>query len=206
MSSPEIVRKPLRVRDARSTRRAFEHRLVLRFPRLAVLSGRMLARLPPSSRLRQAFVWRMARVSAEAFNRRDFDAQLTAYHPDCEFHSAPTLVEAGLAVPFYRGPDGYREFVASWSDVWGPDVQVHPVELIDMGTRIVALYDVPVRGQASGVQFTGKFATVSELKDGRVIRDRVYFDHADALEAAGVPDAGLVTTRAAAGVRRQEDA
>jgi len=183
----EIVRRPLPIRDGH-TRRALEHRIAVRFPRLAALSGRMLARLPPSSRLRQVLLWRLARVSAEAFNRRDFDALLTGYHADCEFHGAPQLVEAGLAQPYWRGPEGYREFVASWSDVWGPDVRVHPVELIDMGNRIVALYDVPVRGQASGATFTGKFATVSELRDGRVFRDHVYFDHDEALEAAGVPD------------------
>jgi hypothetical protein len=146
----------------------------------------VLARLPPSSRLRQAILWRLARLSAEAFNRRDFDALLTGYHTNCKFHAAPALVEAGLAVPYYRGPAGYREFVSSWSDVWGPDVRIHPLELIDMGTRIVALYDVPVRGQASGVPFTGKFATVSELKDGRVISDQVYFDHTQALDAVGL--------------------
>ena len=147
----------------------------------------MLARLPPSSRFRQAILWRVARVSAEAFNRRDLDALLTGYHADCEFHGAPQLIEAGLIAPSYRGPAGYREFVSSWSEVWGPEVRIHPVELIDMGTRIVVLYDTPVRGQASGIAFSGKFATVSELKDGRVFRDWFYFDHDEALEAAGVP-------------------
>lgn len=48
------------------------------------------------------------------------------------------------------------------------------------------LYNVPTRGQASGVRLTGKWATVSTLKDGRVIRDQVYLDHAEALEAVGL--------------------
>jgi hypothetical protein len=146
----------------------------------------MLGRLPPSSRLRQAVLWRLARLSVDAFNRRDLDALLTGYHAECEFHDAPELVEAGLALSCYRGPVGYRAFVASWTEVWGPDLHLHPLEMIDAGSRIVTLYQVPVRGQASGVALTGKFATVADLKAGRVIRDQVYFDHAEALEAVGL--------------------
>jgi SnoaL-like domain len=155
---------------------------------LAASSARLLAHLPPPSRLRQVILWRLARLSTEAFNRRDFDALLTAYRADCEFHAEPRLVEMGLAMASYRGLGGYRDFVASSSDVWGPDWRIYPVELIDMGARIVTLYDVPVRGHASGFPFTGKFATVADLKDGRVIRDQVYFDHAEALQAVGLSE------------------
>jgi ketosteroid isomerase-like protein len=88
--------------------------------------------------------------------------------------------------PRYRGPAGYHEFVSDWSDVWGTDLRVEPLEIIDLGTRVVILYTVLTRGQGSGVRLAGKWATVSTLKHGRVIRDQVYLDHAAALEAVGL--------------------
>jgi hypothetical protein len=65
---------------------------------------------------------------------------------------------------------------------------VEPVELIDLGDRIVLLADLPTRAQASGVPFTGKIATVTVLKGGKAIRVQAYFDHAEALEAVGLTE------------------
>jgi hypothetical protein len=63
---------------------------------------------------------------------------------------------------------------------------VEPVELIDMGDRIVLLADLRVRGQASRVALTGKIATVSAMEHGRIVRVEAYLNHADALQAAGL--------------------
>jgi ketosteroid isomerase-like protein len=182
----EIVRKPLRVREPSS--RTLDVRLALRFPRWAGACARLIGRLPPSSRLRQATLLRAARLAAEALNRRDIDAMLVAYHPDYEFHPAHEFVEAGFMPACYRGPAGYHEFVSDWSDVWGADLRLEPLEVIDLGTQVVTLFNVPTRAQASGVPLTGKWATVATLKHGKVIRDQVYLDHAEALEAAGLSD------------------
>jgi ketosteroid isomerase-like protein len=61
-----------------------------------------------------------------------------------------------------------------------------PVELIDLGGRIVMLADGSMRAQASGVPLAQVFALVSTMKDGRVIRHQEYYDHAEALEAVGL--------------------
>jgi hypothetical protein len=60
------------------------------------------------------------------------------------------------------------------------------VELIDLGDRVVALGDLPVRAQASGVSLTGEWATVSVLKDGMTVDQQEYLHNAEALEAAGL--------------------
>jgi hypothetical protein len=181
----EVVRKPLRVRERSS--RTLDQRLALRFPRLVDAYARLFGRLPPSSRLRQAFMWRNARLSVEAINRRDLDSLLMGhYHPDFEVHPQRGLVEAGFAEPCYRGPAGYREWVSSWFEAWGADMRVEPVELIDLGERIVLLAELRLRGQASGVAFTGEFASVVTLKHGRALRDEGYVNHAEALEAVGL--------------------
>jgi hypothetical protein len=122
----------------------------------------------------------------EAFNRRDLEAAVAPGSSDFEYIPPREFVEAGFFEPCYRGPAGFRKFVSTWSDVFGPDLRVEPVELIDLGDRIVLLAALPVRAQASGVPVTGKIATVSVLKQGRAIHVQGYLDHAEALEAAGL--------------------
>jgi hypothetical protein len=186
MSSGQIVRKPLAVRE-QSTRTLGE-RLALGFPRLAHLFARRIGRLPPTSRLRQAIVWRSARLAVEAYNRRDLDAYLLGFHSDCEFRPPREFVEAGFAEPCYRGAAGLREYVEIWFEVFGANLRVEPVELIDMGDRLVSLSNLPARAQASGVPLSRQLAVVSTLKDGRSIRDQHHFDHERALQAVGLGD------------------
>jgi hypothetical protein len=186
MSKGQIVRNPLAVREQSS--RTLDQRLALRIPRLAHMFARLIGRRPPSSRLRQATVWRGARLSVEAYNRRDLDAYLLGFHRDCEFYPPREFVEAGFAEPCYRGPAGLREYVSIWFEVFGADLRVEPVELIDVGDRLVSLADLPARAQASGVPLSGQLAVVSTLKDGRSIREQHHFDHAEALEAVGLQE------------------
>ena len=107
----EVVRKPLRVRERSS--RTLDQRLALRLPWLADAYARLVGRLPPTSRLRQAVLWRAARLGLEAWNRRDLPAFQVGRLPDWEFRPARELVEAGLLEPCYRGPAGYRDFASS---------------------------------------------------------------------------------------------
>jgi ketosteroid isomerase-like protein len=182
----KVVRKPLRVRE--QSRRTLDQRLSLRFPRLAAAPFRLIGKLSPASRFRQAAVWRGTRLALEAYNRRDLDALGIGYHPEFEYHPARKFVEAGLLEPSYRGLEGHKQYVASTAEVFGAEVYVKPVELIDAGERIAVLANVPMRAQASGVQLTEAFALVSTLKDGLVIRTQEFYDYAEALEAVGLSE------------------
>jgi ketosteroid isomerase-like protein len=184
MSSNQIVRKPLRARQRSS--RTFDQRLSLRFPRLAAANARLVGKLPLGSRLRQAAVSRSARLGLEAYNRRDLDAVVIGWHPDFEYHPGRAWVEAGLVEPCYRGLQGYRSYMASVDEVWGGENYLRPAELIDLGGRIVVLAEGSMRAQASGVPLTEAFALVSTLKDGRVVHNQEYYDHAEALKAVGL--------------------
>jgi ketosteroid isomerase-like protein len=186
MSSDQIVRKPLRARERSG--RTFDQRLSLRFPRLAAAYLRRIGKLPPGSRLRQAALWRGARLGVEAYNRRDLDAVAVGWHPEFEYHTGREWAQSGLVEPCYRGLEEYRKYVATTSEVWGPDNHIAPVELIDLGERIVLLANVPMRAQASGVALTEAFALVATLKDGRMIRQQEYYNHAEALEAVGLSE------------------
>jgi ketosteroid isomerase-like protein len=180
-----FVRKPLRVREPSS--RPLDQRLALRFPRLSNAYGRfILDRLPPTSRLRQAAVWRSSRLGMEAFNRRDLDAAVSYGHPDFEYLPPREFVAAGFFEPCYSGAAGFRKYVAAWSEVVG--VRIEPVELIDLGDRVVLLAELPMRARASGIPLTGQIATVSVLDGGKASRVQAFLDHAEALAAVGLSE------------------
>jgi ketosteroid isomerase-like protein len=184
MSSDQIVRKPLRARERSS--RTLDQRLFLRFPRLAAANARVIGKLPPSSRVRQAALRRAAQLSLEAYNRRDLDAVVIGWHPEFQYLPGRAWVDAGLVEPCYCGLEGYRKYIASADEVWGGENYLKPVELIDLGERIVILADGSMRAQASGVPLAEAFASVATLKDGRLVRQQEYYDQAEALEAVGL--------------------
>jgi hypothetical protein len=184
----EIVRKPLRVRGR--SRRTLDERLLVRFPRLAAAYiprvARLIGKLPPGSRLRQALLRRAMRGAMEAWNRRDLDVMVLGQHPDCEHRPPREFVEAGLWEPCYCGREGYRRLMAGWSDI-GTHAQLEPTELIDIGDRLVLLSRMSASSShLGGVPLTRSYASVLALKDGRPISVTEYIDHAEALEAAGL--------------------
>ena len=181
-----FVRKPLRVRER--TSRTLGQRLGIRFPWWVATQAALMARLPPTSRLRSIAVLRGTRLGMEAFNRRDVDAAVLAAHSDFETNPPREFVELGFFESSYRGPEGFRKYMSTWSEVLGPELAVQPAELIDLGDRVVLLADLVGRAQASGAPFTGKIATVSTLKDGRATGVQMYLAHAEALEAVGLPE------------------
>jgi len=186
MSSAQIVRKPLHANEGAA--RTLDIRLSVRFPQIARMTFRLIGRLPPRSRLRQALVWRMVRLGVEAFNRRDLDVVVLAYRADLEYYPYREFVDAALAEPCYHGPSGYRRYIDDTQDAWGTEVLLRPTELIDLGEQFVLLAEMPMRARASGIELDQTYAGVSTLKDGRVIRQHDYLNHAEALEAVGLSD------------------
>ena len=184
MPGEQIVRKPLSVRE--QSRRTLDQRFLLRFPGLARAIGRGIAKRPPRSRLRQAILWRTARLGVEAYNRRDLTAAGINYHPEFEYRPARNWVEGGFFESSYRGVEGHRRYVESTAEVFGSEVYVMPHELIDAGDRQVVLATAPMRAQASGIELTEAFALVSTLKDGMVLRLEEHYDMTEALATVGL--------------------
>jgi ketosteroid isomerase-like protein len=178
-----IVRKPLRVRER--SRRTLDQRLALRFSGLPAAGARLFAKLPPTSRIRQALLSRTVRLNAEAFNRRDFPALLLSYHPQAEFRIPRVLAESNILHTSYRGYDGYVEFFREWLSAWG-EYRMRPTEVIDLGDRIVIFDEIRSRGATSGAPLIQEHALVLSLKDGPVILSQEYFDPAEALAAVGL--------------------
>jgi ketosteroid isomerase-like protein len=187
-----VRQQPVRQRLSAITqpRRAFDERLALRFPQLAAFEGRMISKLPPSSRVRQAVLARSAGLSIAAYNRRDIAAIAAGCQPDYEYHPAQHWVEAGLVDACYRGAEGHRRYVSMVDQVWGGENHLVPLEVIDLGDRVLLLADGVMRAQASGVPLNEQFALLATLKDGRPVRLQEYYDHAEALRLVGLEGAG----------------
>ena len=183
MSQENIVRTPLRLRE--QSRRTLDQRLALRFPQLSREVRRWGGRLPAGSRVRQAFIVRAVRLGYEAFNRRDLEATLINYDREVEFFPPRDMIESGVVASSYRGHDGYRRFFGEWLSVWG-SYRGELRELIDLGDRLLTLGQLAAHGEGSGVPVIQEYASLMTVRDGQVIRQQEYFDHAEALEAVGL--------------------
>jgi ketosteroid isomerase-like protein len=186
VSQEKIVRQPLQSRKRLS--RTLDERIALRFPALAAANARLISKLRPRSRFRQAAVLRAVTLSIEAYNRRDLEAVVATWDPDFEYCPDTKWVEAGLVEACYRGLTGYRRYIAAADEVWGGANYLKPEELIDLGERIVSLANGSMRARASGVPLTEAYAVVITLQNGRGSHFQEYFDHAEALKAAGLSE------------------
>jgi ketosteroid isomerase-like protein len=181
--SVEVVRTPLRLRERPS--RPLDQRLLVRFPRLAVVSAQLLNRLSPRSRLRRAVLSRASVLAIEDVNRGEYDLALVSKHPHCEYRPPREMIEAGLVQSCYRGHAGYRELMTDWSHAG--DLHLEDVELLDLGDRLVLLAALALRWrQRADNPFSRKWACVITLDGGRAIREQYYWNHAEALEAVGL--------------------
>src|SRR5919197_1500614 len=108
MSEEHVVTRVAPLQGRR--RRTIEERLLVRWPALARVGGRLIMRLPKRSRLRRTAIARRVRQLAEAFNRGDWEwALVVGYSADLEVVTA----KDEAAVPFgadiedvYRGHQG----------------------------------------------------------------------------------------------------
>jgi ketosteroid isomerase-like protein len=181
--SGQVVRRPLAVREQSS--RTLEERLAIRFPRLFDAFIRRVSRFPPTSRVRQAAVAQSVRSAIEAFNRRDLEAMLTRYHREAKYEVMQGMAELGVI----ESTLPVREALARlWGDAglaWG-GLRIDEAEVVDPGDYVVMLAKAGGRGMGSGVPVSFSYATVSTVRDGKVIRTRACSDHAEALEAVGL--------------------
>ena len=127
----------------------------------------------------------IARRVVDAYNRRDVDtlfAELAT--PDFEWY--PSIVRA-LDGGGYRGRDGVERFAADTSENWA-ELQIVAEEFRDLGDRVLLLGRMEGRGRASGAPVDQPFVSILDFRGDRIWRNRVYFDHAEGLRAAGLSE------------------
>jgi len=124
------------------------------------------------------------RRAAEANNRHDYEALLDEFDPDVEWHGIFGVMFGGEAT-VVRGHEGLLGYLRDLDEGFAVrDVQWS--EFRDLDDRIVALGHVRGLGRESGVTIDSPYAGVADFKNGKCVRYRDYFDHRQALDAAGV--------------------
>lgn len=188
MSQESVARQPVRLRGSR--RRSLDQRLAVRIPALVRLTGSLLMRFPPRSRLRRALLARRIRQGFEAFNRRDWQAALIGLHPEIEVHTDkdPAGVPFGADLEdVYHGHQGLVALWEQWLQAWD-EYRFEVEELIDTGEKVVVLLRQRARGRGSGVELDQALAQVYTADaNGMPVLIEVFWDPARALKAAGLP-------------------
>ena len=114
--------------------------------------------------------------------------------PDFETVSAPgqiPLSGAGAddpSRPIFYGMDGFVSSFRDWLSAWQSWV-VTATEFIDVDeTRVLVLLDVRARSMTHQVEIPIEGANLLTFSDGRLGRLEIFFDRAQAREAAGLKD------------------
>jgi len=122
----------------------------------------------------------------EAMNRVDLEIGLAFYHPDVESIYDPGMV--ALGVRNTRGREERRRLLTeTYGEAW--DIRFDPDELIYVGDdRLLTMGRMKGSGVTSGAPFEAEWANLVTIQAGMVIRDQVFMDRANALEAAGLSE------------------
>jgi ketosteroid isomerase-like protein len=127
----------------------------------------------------------LVRRAVEAYNAGP-EAHLAFMAEDIEVRPDASVFPE--AKPF-RGRDEFGRFLAEIDEGWeGGDKLGVIRELFAVGDRVVARADWGGRGRASGIDLRSSLSAVFDIRDGQIIRIEFYFDHAKALEAAGLSE------------------
>ena len=103
--------------------------------------------------------------------------------PEIEWYEDPQRADARV----YRGHEGVRKSWERWLDQWdeyGGDAE----RFIDCGDEVLVVAREHGRGARSGATVSGRIFIVVTLRNGKILRDREFYDEAAALEAVGLRD------------------
>jgi ketosteroid isomerase-like protein len=129
--------------------------------------------VPPASNVA------LVRSAIEAYNRRDVGALCELMTPDVNLRP-PVFALTGRA---YLGHTGIEEWLRDVDESFST-ARIHPIELRDLGDRVLALTDFEVEGQESRLAFGSELGLVCELEGGRIATWFGFFNHAEAIAAA----------------------
>ena len=120
------------------------------------------------------------REAVSAFNRQDRGAIDRVLAPDVEMVNALSEIRGRP----YEGHDGAYQWVddleATFESI---DISVDEVESV-RGDRVLGLGRAKVTGRGSGIDYDREVGFVMDLRDGRICRIWVFFDHAEARRSA----------------------
>ena len=87
----------------------------------------------------------------------------------------------------YRGADAVRQFWREWLAAW--ESLQFEYELVDAGDRVVMLFDMRMRGRATGIDLPfGKVAWIFTYRGGLLVHQKFHMSQSEALKAVGLKE------------------
>jgi ketosteroid isomerase-like protein len=120
----------------------------------------------------------------EAWNRGDYAGALALIDPEIDIEQAR---QGSLAVGTYRGHAGLYQLL---EDFWNQFDDRHSMvqETISAGDEVFVSVRFHGRGRSSGVEVEMRHCHLWTLRNGRVVRWRLFSTRREALEAAGIKE------------------
>ena len=124
----------------------------------------------------------VVRRAGEAYSQRGTDGVVEFLDPEIVWNARADLPDAGT----YRGPDGFRHLMARFEEVMD-DMHYEPVDIMDLGERVVAQIRWGGKGKASGVDVEESEETwIFTVRAVKIVQVDEFATREAALEAAGV--------------------
>jgi ketosteroid isomerase-like protein len=120
----------------------------------------------------------------EFLNARNLDAYVELVDPEAEWHVAREDPDTGV----HHGRIQIRGYLERWIDTFS-DLQTHMEETHDAGDRVLAVLHMQGHGSESGAPFDQRVNFLFSLREGLVTKVEEFFDHGEALSAAGLDQA-----------------
>jgi ketosteroid isomerase-like protein len=124
----------------------------------------------------------IVRSGVEAAARNDWNAAMASVDPNVEWVEMPSL---GPDASSYTGVEELRKAVNSWIAMWS-EYDTEVARYADAGDDVVVLIRERGHGGVSGAAVERELGEVFTLREGKVVRVRLYGSWAEALEAAGL--------------------
>jgi ketosteroid isomerase-like protein len=103
--------------------------------------------------------------------------------PDAEFDYSALYPDG----PVFRGVEAWGDYADSLP--WGRSLKLAPERFFDVDSeRVLVFVQASGEGEGSGVPVEVRSATEFTIRDGAIVRVKMYKDRTEALEAAGLPE------------------
>jgi ketosteroid isomerase-like protein len=122
----------------------------------------------------------------ETWNRGDLDAFIDLYDADAEMVPPASWVESETM----RGQPAIRRFFEGLKEAWAGEDDAVLLESFTCGDNVVVRMDWQVRGRVSGIDMHLELTNVNTIRDGKIVRQRHYLHHDEALTALGLSQGG----------------
>ena len=118
----------------------------------------------------------------------NYEAVFARLDADIEWFGPPDISASGEpGSGLSRGHEGVRRSLARWIGEWD-EFSFELRQLIDSGDEVLAEGWQRGRGKISGVEIHEEIFSVWTVRGGQAVRQRMFRDRAQALEAAGLSE------------------